>query len=144
MKTIDIGAVIDVFKKCLDRENSLVSPKMNEGVEIVKIGINANTSIPCFVVIKSKGYEISAKIYTKKNKDARLQYDFTAKKDNNIFVGTNLEEVLGLITMWEIRGQNNIDWRADRDERFDYDKIIDEAPIFDEDGNPVNDEDIEI
>ena len=123
---------------------TLESPKMNGGAEMVRIGINANTSIPSFIVIKSKGYEISAKIYTKKEKDARLQYDFTAKKDNNTFMGTNLEEVLGLITMWEIRGQNNADWRANHDETFDYDKIIDEAPIFDEDGNLLKDEDLEI
>jgi len=110
----------------------------------MKIGTNANTSIPCYVVIKSKGYIISAKIYTSKNKDTALEYHFIAKKEDNTFVGDSLEEVLGLITMWEIRGQNNDDWRADHDEIIDYDKIFNDAAFFDEDGNPINEEDIEI
>ena len=108
----------------------------------MKIGVNSNTAIPCLAVTKSKGYEVSAKIYISADKKAKLEYDFTAKKNDNVFVGTSLEEVLGLITMWEYRAQNSRDWRASRDEGLDYERVINEAPVFDKDGNLINDEDI--
>ena len=107
---------------------------------MVRIGVSGNTDIPCFEVIKSKGYSISAKIYlTKGNKIEDSVTEFTAEKDGNKFLGT-LEEVLGLIAMWECRSQIEDDWRASSDEGNAYRQIIREAVFIDEFGNIIDEE----
>jgi len=107
---------------------------------MIRIGVSGNTDIPCFEVIKSKGYSMSAKIYlTESNKLKDSLMEFTAEKDGNKFYGT-IEEVLGLITMWESRGRNNKDWRVSPDEVGAYLEVMREAVIIDEDGNILNED----
>lgn len=111
---------------------------------MIRIGISSNTAIPCFQVIKSKGYSISSKIYFIEDIIEDATYEFIAEKDGNEFVGDNLEEVLGLITMWEHRGNNynNIGWRASHDEHLEYRKVLDNSKIFDKDGNEVDEDEL--
>jgi len=116
---------------------------------MVRIGTNSNTIIPCFQVIKSKGYSVSRKIWIK---DRHSEFDdsideFTAEKDGVMFIGNTLEETLGLIAMWEYRGkdkdnwQANNNWRANQSEYLEYKKCMDEnSRIFDNDGNHVDED----
>ena len=57
-----------------------------------------------------------------------------AEKDNRLFSATNPMELLGLIAMWEIRGDT---WRPkDRDDPMDdtdfeeYRKLLEDAPEY--------------
>lgn len=105
---------------------------------MVRIGVSSNTTVPCFQVIKSKGYTISANVYYCIDIVEDGTYEFIAEKDGNEFIGDNLEEVLGLITMWEYRGQNQEDWRANHSEHLEYRKVLDDSVVFDKDGNQVD------
>ncbi|HAY5392967.1 TPA: hypothetical protein QA888_002493, partial [Shigella flexneri] len=44
------------------------------------------------------------------------------------------EELLGLVAMWEVRGN---DWRANLNEINTYQKAIEESPFFDKNGNEI-------
>jgi len=93
------------------------------------IRIAGNTHIPCFSAIKAKGYEVTV-IYYKDDYS-----DWCAEKDNRLFSATDPVELLGLIAMWELRGDN---WRANDSDHKEYDELCSNAPeyYYDEDGYP--------
>lgn len=53
-------------------------------------------------------------------------YDWYAEKWT-IFSATSPEELLGLVAMWEVRGN---DWRANLNEINTYQKAIEESPFL--------------
>ena len=71
----------------------------------VKIGTAGNTRLPCFAVIKSKGYQISiTQFVSHLDQGVNLCYQYDAVKNDRLFSGNSPEELLGIITMWEMRG----------------------------------------
>jgi hypothetical protein len=48
---------------------------------------------------------------------------------------TSVEELLGLIAMWEVRGD---DWRLRSGEADLYDRLVEAAPMYDPEGNVVD------
>jgi len=89
----------------------------------LRIRIAGNTEIPCFSAIKAKGYNVALTHY----KDSEYS-DWSAEKDNRLFSATNPVELLGLIAMWEMRGD---DWRAkgrNHPDHAAYDEICSDAP----------------
>ena len=101
------------------------------------IRIAGNTKIPCFSAIKAKGYKVTLTNY----KDSEYS-DWNAEKDNRLFSATDLVELLGLIAMWEVRGDS---WRAkdnahpnDDLDLMEYEELEINAPEYyhDEDGYP--------
>jgi len=100
----------------------------------VKIRIAGNTGAPCYFVIKSKGYEIEMITYLDDNDEYDCTYEYKAIKDNLLFSAISLEELLGLITMWEHRGDN---WQTTKEEYSFFENIRDKSPTCDKDGNIV-------
>lgn len=80
-----------------------------------------NTSKPCLLVILQKGYTI--KIY--RTEDPGYTF-FEAVKDNHGFSAVGFTEILGLITLWENRGD---DWRLSEEEYAQVEKAFSEAEI---------------
>ena len=78
---------------------------------ITQIRIAGNTIAPCFTVIKQKGYEIETCV--NKNSDDDYFYTWNAVKNSRSFSATCPVELLGLISMWENRGDN---WKIQVDE----------------------------
>ena len=73
----------------------------------LSIRIAGNTSIRCLQAIVAKGYTVTHYFLGTRPGDwDRPQWD--AEKDDRRFSATGVEELLGLIAMWEIRGD---DWR---------------------------------
>jgi len=70
-----------------------------------------NTEVPCFLAIKSLGYEFSRTNPGKKNEL------WVAEKDGSKFVASNQLELLGLIYMRLLRGK---DWKAEDKEIEKY------------------------
>jgi hypothetical protein len=95
----------------------------------LKIRIAGNTEIPCFSAIKDKGYEVTLTYY-----EGDDYPDWEAVKDNRLFSATNPIELLGLIAMWEVRGD---DWCANSNDHKEYNELCDNAPVYygDENGN---------
>jgi hypothetical protein len=105
------------------------------------IGISSNTEVPCFQVIQLKGYLVSRKVYFQVDIVEDGRYEFSAIKDDVMLTASNLEELLGLITMWEHRGDQGKDWRANHDEHLEYQKVMDdETIVYDKNGNIVEED----
>jgi hypothetical protein len=68
-------------------------------INIVHVG---NTEYPAMFALKGKGYKLVARGYGDRP-------HITATKDGNAFHASNAVSLLGLISMWEERGDN---WRA--------------------------------
>lgn len=68
-----------------------------------------NVVVPSYLALKSKGYVIEPKSLRQDNET------WWAEKDGLRFQADNVIELLGLVTMYEIRG---IDWQA-TDEEID-------------------------
>lgn len=98
------------------------------------IRIAGNTSIPCVQVIASKGYTIRHYFLGNSPGDWDSP-QWNAEKDGRTFSATSPEELLGLISMWETRGDA---WRLNEGEGELYDQLVESAPIYDDDGNVVD------
>jgi hypothetical protein len=98
----------------------------------ISIGIAGNTILPTLLAIKTKGYKITQS-YTEI--DGELEATFLAEKENCRFSANNPEELLGLIAMWEVRGD---DWKYDPKTETDIQReLTDSAIIYDLDGNVI-------
>ena len=99
------------------------------------IRIAGNTWVPCFSAIKAKGYKVSLEYY----RDSEYN-NWCAEKDNRLFSATSPAELLGLIAMWEVRGDiwRTKDCEFGENEHKEFDELCDNAPhyYYDEDGYP--------
>jgi hypothetical protein len=97
------------------------------------IRIAGNTTIPCLQAIVAKGYAVTHYFLGSKPDDFDSpQWD--AEKDGRQFSATTLQELLGLIAMWEVRGD---DWMLKLGEQQQYHQLVDNAPVYDLDGNII-------
>ncbi|QBH97744.1 hypothetical protein EKN56_15840 [Limnobaculum zhutongyuii] len=100
----------------------------------MKIRIAGNTASPCYFAIKAKGYQVEIFSYLESEKENEWSFDYNATKDDLFFSATSPEELLGLISMWETRGDN---WRANEKEADEYWDITCNIPMYDRDGNLI-------
>ncbi|EFV8439238.1 hypothetical protein ACX6GQ_002433 [Escherichia coli] len=100
----------------------------------IRIRIAGNTAAPCFHVLKNKGYKVTMETHALSDDCLDCVYDWCAEKNGQFFSATSPEELLGLVAMWEVRGN---DWRANLNEINTYQKAIEESPFFDKNGNEI-------
>ena len=107
---------------------------MDEAEWVLSIRIAGNTLIPCLQAIVAKGYAVTHYYLGSKPGDwDRPQWD--AEKDGRQFSATSVEELLGLIAMWEVRGDS---WRHKTGEVALYDRLVETAPMYDPEGNVID------
>lgn len=94
----------------------------------------ANTMIPALHALRAKGYALS-KWYTCGD-DGGLVAQYDAEKDRRAFSATSPEELLGLVAMWEVRGD---DWHLKAGESELWDSLAEAAPVYDSEGNIIDD-----
>ncbi|MGU7768717.1 hypothetical protein ACV229_00855 [Burkholderia sp. MR1-5-21] len=101
----------------------------------MKIRVAGNTSVPALASIRKKGYRVEYSALAIDGDIGNCTYQYDAIKDDCFFSATTPEELLGLIAMWETRGD---DWKA-KDEDFAFAEKLDESMIiYDADGNIIN------
>lgn len=114
---------------------------------VTQIGVAGNTAAPALYALRHKGYAVTLSHLRDGRGDHSCSYtatsytatSYTATGQGRRFVGGSPEEVLGLVAMWEVRGD---DWRAHTDEeRAWHDALVEAARVYDADGNDVTDED---
>jgi hypothetical protein len=99
-----------------------------------RIQVAGNTIIPCLQSVAAKGYQVKLCIQRSKPGDwDRPQWD--AEKDGRQFSATSVEELLGLIAMWEVRGD---DWSLKPGEVELYGRLVKSAPVYDPEGNVID------
>jgi hypothetical protein len=112
-----------------------------KGERKLTIGAAGNTGPKCLFTLRDKGYELSHYSVESKNKDwieANYSDTFDAKKDGRFFSAGSPEELLGLIAMWETRGDG---WQNHSEEEWSFfENFQDEARIYDENENDVTDD----
>ncbi len=100
----------------------------------LSIRIAGNTMIPCLQAIVAKGYRVTHYFLGREPGDwDRPQWD--AEKDDRVFSDTGVEELLGLIAMWEVRGDN---WRIKPGETELHDRLVESVPMYDREGNVID------
>lgn len=104
---------------------------MSESTDGVCIRIAGNTSNPCLLALRAKGYEIA--FWFQMRADG-YQQNIDAKKEGHEFSATTAEELLGLVVMWEVRGN---DWQTKPDEPYVYDELYPSSVTYDRDGNVI-------
>lgn len=113
---------------------------MHEQQRRVCIRIAGNTETPALLALRAKGFRVWLeydKINDPKNPYYPYMPDYQAEKDEAFFSATTPVELLGLVAMWEVRGD---DWRFKCGET-DIDKeLMESAKTFDCDGNEISDE----
>lgn len=103
----------------------------------VSICISENTQLPTLLAIKAKGFTITTFYTERDGKIDKTDVVYDADKENCRFSANNPEQLLGLIAMWEIRGD---DWKYDPDlEDNIYSELIESALVYDFEGNIVED-----
>ncbi|WP_155386168.1 hypothetical protein [Catellatospora paridis] len=103
----------------------------------VKIRVAGNTGGPALFALKAKGYTVELS-YLRRD-PGEYEAEYSAHKDGCWFYADTPEELLGLVAMWEERGDG---WSASTgDERAWRDALEGAAPVYDHHGNLVNGKD---
>ena len=125
---------------CLSDSSAAEGVRVDEPQRRVCIRIAGNTEIPALLALRAKGFRAWLE-YSKVNDPANPWHpympDYQAEKDGAYFSATTAVELLGLVAMWETRGD---DWRFKRDEPDILDELMESAKTFDSDGNELPDE----
>ena len=100
----------------------------------LSIRIAGNTLIPCLQAIRAKGYAIS-NYFISDTPGEWENHQWDAEKEGRRFSATSPEELLGLISMWEVRGN---DWQLKDGEGDLYDNLVESAPMYDSNGNVID------
>ena len=90
--------------------------------------------IPCLCAVAAKGYSIT-NYFCGNVPGEWTDPQWEAEKDGRAFSATSPEELLGLISMWEIRGD---DWRIKEGEADFYDQFVEVAVMYDAEGNIID------
>lgn len=112
---------------------------MQEPEQSLCIRVAGNTENPCFLALRAKGYKLTLWFTRDRAGDYRQDYD--AEKDGRCFSATTAAELLGLVAMWEVRGD---DWQTRAGESHVYDELYPSSIIYDMEGKiiEVGDEDV--
>lgn len=94
------------------------------------IRIAGNTSNPCLLALREKGYALK-RWFIKTGQD-EYSGNFDAEKNGRCFSATNPVELLGLVAMCEVRGD---DWQTKMGEADVYDELYPSSVTYDSEGN---------
>ncbi|MEU7820527.1 hypothetical protein [Catellatospora sp. NPDC049133] len=105
------------------------------GEHRVVIRVAGNTGGPALFALRAKGYRVELSYLL--DRPGEYTAEYTALKDGRLFSAGTGEELLGLVAMWETRGDG---WRTGTDEeRSWHDALMEAATVHDRDGNVVDD-----
>jgi hypothetical protein len=104
------------------------------------IRIAGNTWPRSLMAIHQKGYAVRNWCVMSKDEKGEENYEhfYEAKKDGRFFSASTPVELLGLIALWETRGDSWCD--VSEEEWAFYNRFEDELRIYDEDGNDILDD----
>jgi hypothetical protein len=96
------------------------------------IRIAGNTENPCLLALRAKGYDLT--LWFTKDRAGDYRQNFDAEKDGRSFSATMAAELLGLVAMWEVRGD---DWQTKSGEPYVYDELYPSSITCDVDGASI-------
>jgi hypothetical protein len=96
------------------------------------IRIAGNTWNPCLLALRAKGYKLTLSFTRRAN--GEHYKDIDAEKDGRVFSATTEAELLGLVAMWEVRGD---DWKTKPGEPDVLDELYPSSITYDQEGNVI-------
>jgi hypothetical protein len=111
---------------------------VSESRKGVTIRIAGNTQIPCLLALRAKGYRVRLDYHRLGGPEVAnpdYQLDYQAECEGGYFSATTPEELLGLVAMWEVRGN---EWRLKPGEGAIDDELHAASRTFDSDGNELH------
>jgi hypothetical protein len=102
---------------------------MQEPERSLCIRIAGNTENPCLLALRAKGYELT--LWFTKDPAGGYNQNFDAEKGGRSFSATTAAELLGLVAMWEVRGD---DWQTRPGEPDIYDELYPSSVTYDAEG----------
>ena len=105
---------------------------MSEPSYLLSVRIAGNTWNPCLLALRAKGYKLTLWFAKDDKGNYRMNYD--AEKDGRMFSATTWPDLLGLVAMWEVRGD---DWMTKKSEPDVYDELYSTSLTYDNEGNVV-------
>jgi len=90
--------------------------------------------IPCLQAIVAKGYSVTH-YFLGASQDDLNSPQWDAEQKGRHFSATTLQELLGLIAMWEVRGD---DWMLKAGESALYNQLVEATRIHDSEGHEVD------
>ena len=109
---------------------------MDREPRAVNIAVAGNTYIPCLLALRAKGYALRQEYLKLSGPDGGYQSWYYAERGHARFIADNPIELLGLVAMWEARGD---DWMLKPGEAAIDDELHAAAKTFDRDGNEIDD-----
>ena len=112
---------------------------MDEPRKGARIRIAGNTEIPALLALRAKGYRVWLEYWAVD--DVKSPWypqmpDYQAQSEFGYFSATTPVELLGLVALWETRGD---DWKLKADEPDILNELLDAAKTFGDDGNEIPD-----
>ena len=111
---------------------------MDEPRKGARIRIAGNTGLPCLLALRAKGYRVWRDYHRLGGPEVAnpdYQLDYQAECEGGYFSATTPEELLGLVAMWEVRGD---DWRLKPGEGAIDDELHAASRTYDSDGNELS------
>lgn len=105
---------------------------MSESARLCCIRIAGNTWNPCLLALRAKGYKLTLSFTRMANGEHRRDID--AEKDGRLFSATTEAELIGLIAMWEVRGD---DWKTKPGEPDVLNELYPSSITYDQEGNVI-------
>ncbi|GAA1632624.1 hypothetical protein ACFQY4_37475 [Catellatospora bangladeshensis] len=103
----------------------------------VRIRVAGNTAGPALFALRAKGYSVELSYVRAAPGEYTAEY--AAEKDGRLFSADTAEELLGLVAMWEVRGDG---WSASTDDERSWRDALEEAAlVYDRDGDLVGEDD---
>lgn len=96
------------------------------------IRIAGNTENPCLLALRAKGYKLTLSFT--KDREGNYRQDIDAELNGRSFSATTAAELLGLVAMWEVRGD---DWRRKEGEPIVRDELYPSSITYDLEGNII-------
>lgn len=91
-----------------------------------------NTYNPCLLALRAKGYELT--LWFTIDRGGEYQSNWDAQLGEQSFSASTPIELLGLVAMWEVRGDN---WQTQSDEPYVFDELYPESLTYDPDGKAI-------
>ncbi len=105
---------------------------MSESRYLRSIRSAGNTQNPCLLALRDKGYKLTLWFTIDGKGDHMMNYD--AEKEERLFSATTAAELLGLVAMWEVRGD---DWRTKPTDPDVFDELYPTSLTYDSEGNVI-------
>jgi hypothetical protein len=99
---------------------------------LLSVRIAGNTRNPCLLALRPKGYKLT--LWFTKDHKGDYQVNHDAQREGRIFSAATGAELLGLVAMWEVRGD---DWMTKKSEPDVHDELYPTSLTYDNDGNVV-------